>query len=88
MEDHRLRVFENRVLRNMFWFDRKTVTETRKLRNELLHGFCLQPKFVHVFSRRVRWAGHLARMEGTRNTYRILVGKRERKRAQGRTMRR
>jgi len=80
-------VLENWVLR-MFGFNSKTVTETRKLRNELLRGFCLQSKFVRVFSRRMRWAGHVARMEGTRNTYRILVGKREEKRAQGRTMRR
>ena len=88
MEDHRLRVLESRVLRNVFGFNRKAVTETRKSRNELLHGFCLQPKLVRVLSRRMRWAGHVARMEGTRNTYRILVGKREEKRAQGRTMRR
>jgi hypothetical protein len=81
-------VLENWVLRKMFGFNSKTVTKTRKLRNELLLGFCLQPKFVRVFSRRMRWAGHVARMEGTRNTYRILVGKREEKRAQGRTMRR
>jgi hypothetical protein len=72
----------------MFGFDMKTVRETRKLRNELLHGFCLQPKFVRVSSRRMRWAGHVARMEGTRRTCRILVGKREEKRAQGRTVRR
>jgi len=76
-EDHMLRVF-----RSMFGFNRKTVTETIKLHNELLHGFCLQPKFVRVFSRRMRWAGHVARMEGTRNAYRILFGKREEKRAQ------
>jgi hypothetical protein len=87
-EDHRLRAPENRVLRKMFGFNRKTVKETRKLRNELLRGFCLQPKFVRVFSRRMRWAGHVACVEGTRNTYRILVGRREGKRGLGRTRRR
>ena len=76
------------MLRKMFGFNRKTVTETRELRNELLHGFCLQPTFFLVFSRRMRWAGHVACIEGTRNTYRMLVGKREEQRTQGRTMRR
>ena len=62
-EERRLRVFENRVLRRIFGSKRDEVTgEWRKLRNELSDLYSL-PNIVRVVkSRRMRWAGHVARM--------------------------
>jgi hypothetical protein len=66
-EEHRLRVFENRVLMRIFGPERDEVM---------------------IKSRRMRWAGHVARMGETRNAYRILVGKPEGRRRLGRPRRR
>jgi hypothetical protein len=53
----------------------------RKLHNEELHNLYCSPSIVRIItSRRMRWAGHVARMEEKRNVYRILVGKQEGKR--------
>jgi hypothetical protein len=47
-----------------------------KLHNEELHNLYYSPSIIKVIkSRRIRWAGHLARMGEKRNAYRILVGK-------------
>ena len=64
-EAHRLRVFENRVLRRIFGPKRDGVTgEWRKLHNEELNDLYSSPSIVRVKkSRRMRWAGHVARME-------------------------
>jgi hypothetical protein len=72
-------VFENRVLRRIFGPTRDEVTgEWRKLHNGELHDFYLPPDIItQVKSRRMRWAGHVARMGEGRNMYRVLVGKPE-----------
>jgi hypothetical protein len=60
----RLRVFENRVLRRIFGPKRDEVTsEWRKLHNKELHDLYSSPSIIRIIkSRRVRWAGHVARM--------------------------
>ena len=64
MEERRLRVFENRVLRGVFGPKRDEVTgEWRKLLSEELNDMCSLPNIVRVVkSRRMRWVGHVARM--------------------------
>jgi hypothetical protein len=56
----------------------------RKLHNEELHNLYSSPSIIRIIkSRRIRWAGHVARMEAKRPAYKILVGKREGKRPLG-----
>ena len=64
--EHRLRVFENRVLRRIFGPKRNEVTgEWRKLHNEELHDLYCSPNIIWVIKmRRVRWVGNVARMGG------------------------
>jgi hypothetical protein len=82
-----LRVFENRVLRRVLGPKRDEVTgECRKLHNEELNDLCSLPNIVRVVkSRRMRWAGHVARMGENRGVHRVLVGKPEGKVAIGET---
>jgi hypothetical protein len=61
-EEHRLRVFENRVLRRIFGPRRDKVTGgCKKLLNKDLHGLYALPSIIRIIkSRRMRWAGHVA----------------------------
>jgi hypothetical protein len=80
-------VFENRVPRRIFGPNRDEVTGVwRKLYNEELHELYSSPNVIGMIkSRRMRLAGHVARMGEKRNTYRNLVRKPEGKRPLGRT---
>ncbi|KAJ4444040.1 hypothetical protein ANN_05829 [Periplaneta americana] len=72
-EEHRLRVFENKVLRKIFGAKRDEVTgEWRKLHNAELHALYSSPDIIrNIKSRRLRWVGHVARMGESRNAYRV-----------------
>jgi hypothetical protein len=78
-EEHRLRVFENKVLRRIFGPKRDEVTGGwSKLHNEELRDLYSSPSIIRIIkSRKMRWAGHVARMGEKRNAYRLLVGKLE-----------
>ena len=78
------------VLRGIFGPRRDEVTEEwRRLHNEELNELYSPPNIVQVIkSRRMRWAGHVARMGEVRGLYRVLVGKPEGKRPLGRPWRR
>jgi hypothetical protein len=69
-------VFDNRVLRRIFGPKRDEVTgERRKLHNEELRDLYSSPTVIKMIKpRRMRWAGHVARMGEKRNAYRLLVG--------------
>jgi len=85
-EELKLRVFENRVLRRIFGPKGDEVTgDWRKLHNEELNALYSSPNIVWVIkSRKMRWAGHVARMGEERDVYRFLVGKPDGKRPLGR----
>jgi hypothetical protein len=70
-EEHRLRVFENRVLRRISGPKRDEVTgECEKLHNEEFHDLYSSRSIIRIIkSRRMRWAGHAARMGEKRNDY-------------------
>ena len=75
-EECRLRVFENRILRRIFGPKRDENGEWRRHHNEKLHSLYRSPNIVRVIkSRRLRWAGHVARKEESRSAFRILAGK-------------
>jgi len=83
-------VFENRLLRKVFGPKRdEGIEEWRKLPNEELNDLYSSPNIFRMIKlRRMRWAGHVARMGERRGVYRVLVGKREGKRPLGRPRRR
>jgi hypothetical protein len=72
-EEHRLRVFENRVLRRIFGPNRDEVTgERRNLHSVEVHILYSSPDIIkQIKSRRMRWARHMARMGEGRNVYRV-----------------
>jgi hypothetical protein len=88
-EEHRLRVFENRVLRRIFGPKREEDGSWRKLHNDELHSLYSLPNIVRAIkSRMMRCAGHVARMGNGRGVYRVLVGRPEGKTPLGRPRRR
>jgi hypothetical protein len=85
-EEHRLREFENRVLRRIYGLNGDEMTGVwRKLHNEELHSFYSSPSIIiWMKSRRMKRVGQVAQMGEKRNAYRILVSKPEGKRPLGR----
>jgi hypothetical protein len=79
-------VFKNRVLRRIVGPKREEVTRKwRKLHNEELNNLYSLPNIARVIkSRRMGWAGHVARMGKKKDVYRILVGRPEGRRPLGR----
>jgi hypothetical protein len=75
-KEHRLKVFENRVLREIFGLKRDEVIRgLRKPHNEELHNLRALLNTIRMAKlRRMKWAGHIARMGEKRNAYRIIVG--------------
>jgi len=88
-EERKLRVFENMVLRRIFGPRRdEVVGERRRLHKEELNNLYSSPHIVRVIkSRRMRWAGHMARMGEERRVCRVLMGKPKGKRPLGRPRR-
>ena len=70
-EEHRLRVFENKVFRKIFGAKRDEMTEEwRKLHNAQLYALYSSPNIIrNLKSRQLRWAGHVALKEQSRNEY-------------------
>ena len=83
-------MFKNRVLRRIFGPKRDEITEEwRKPHNEELNDLYCSPNIVRLIkSRRMRWAGHVARIGEGRGVHKVLVGKPEGKRPLGRPRRR
>jgi hypothetical protein len=73
---HRLKVFENRLLRRIFGLKRaELMGEWRKLHNEELHDLYSLTSIIRMVKlRRMGWAGHVAWMGLKRNAYRLFVG--------------
>jgi hypothetical protein len=79
----------NSVLRRTFGPKKEEDGSWRKLRNDELHSLYSSPNILRVTkSRRLRWAGHVARMGEGRGVYRVLFGRHEDKRPLGRPWRR
>jgi hypothetical protein len=77
------------VLRRIFGPKREEDGSWKKLHNDELHSLYSSPNIVRVIkSRRIRWAGHVARMGEGRGVYRVLVRRSEDKRPLGSSRRR
>jgi hypothetical protein len=88
-EEHKLKFFENRVLRKIFGRKREEDGSWRKLHNDELHSLYSSPDIVRVIkSRRMMWAGRVARMGRGRGVYMVLDVRPEGKRPEGRPRRR
>jgi hypothetical protein len=85
-EEHRQRLFDNRVLRRIFDPKRDEVAGEWK---KLLHDLYSSPSIIRIIKwRRMRWTEHVKRMTEKKNAHRLLVGKPEGKRPLGRPCRR
>ena len=89
-EEQKLREFQNKVLRKICGAKRYKITgEWRKLHSTELHALYPSPDIItNLKSRRLRWTGHVAHMELSRNACRIFLGSPEGKRSLGRPSRR
>jgi hypothetical protein len=89
-KEHRVKVFEKRVLRKIFGTGMDEIIEgSKKLHNEDVHNLYSSPNIIRMIkSRMMEWVEHVARMEANENAYRILVGEAERKRPVERPRRR
>jgi hypothetical protein len=76
MEEHGLKIFQNRVLKKIFRpKEDEAIKGWRKLHNEDLHNLNSSTNIIRIlYSRRTRWAGHVERMGRKSIAYRILVG--------------
>jgi hypothetical protein len=84
-EDRKLRVFENRLLRRIFGPKMEEGVSWIKLHNDELHSLYPSSNIVRVIkSRKMRWAGHVARIGEGRGVYRVFVGRPMGKRPLGR----
>jgi hypothetical protein len=86
--EHRLRTFENRVLKRIFRPKREEEAAGgwKRLYNEELHNLYASTNIIRVItSSRMRWAGHVTWIGEMRNAYDILVGKPEGERPLGRS---
>jgi hypothetical protein len=84
-KEHRLKVFENRMLRRISGPKREANGSQRKLHNDEFHRLYCSMNIVRVIkSRRMRWAGHMACVEEGRGVYTVLIGRSEGKRPLGR----
>ena len=75
-EESRLRVFENRILRRLFGPKRDENGKWRRLHDEELHSLYCSPDRLRMNkSRRLRYPGHVVRMEESRSVFKILMSK-------------
>ena len=74
-DEHRLRVFQNRVLRRICGPRMGEITrEWRKLHKEELNDLYSSSNIIQVNISRVRWVGHVACLDGRKTEYRVLEG--------------
>jgi hypothetical protein len=85
-QEHRLRVFDSRVLRKIFGPKRDEVTgKWRRLHNEELYDLYSLPNIIRVIkSRMMRWAEHIASVGERRGTFKVMVWKTDGNRPLGR----